>query len=186
MLNSAGIDNNGVPTTFERCVFNGSISGGAKYCGGILANGNSIPAAFIDCANYGTISSLDEVGGIVGRIGSSFSITRSIGAGTVVSSSTGINIGSIFGMLKPPTGSSAKVTLTDCYAVTGAAPKAFVLSDDPNRPATNLGTVSVVAKTVLQGDAAITTLTNFNFTTLGHRHRRLSCQNHSGYFGGNV
>ena len=44
LLNSAGIDNNGVPTTFERCVFNGSISGGAKYCGGILANGNSIPA----------------------------------------------------------------------------------------------------------------------------------------------
>ena len=102
MLNSAGIDNNKVPTTFERCFFNGSISGGAKYCGGIFANGNSIPAAFIDCANYGIISSFDEVGGIVGRIGSSFSITRSIGAGTVVSSSTGINIGSIFGMLKPP------------------------------------------------------------------------------------
>ena len=55
------------------------------------------------------------------------------------------------------------MTLTDCYAVTGAAPKAFVLSDDPNRPATNLGTVSVGAKTALQGDAATTTLTNFHF-----------------------
>ena len=149
--------------TFERCVFNGSVDGGAKYCGGIIGNGNSIPTAFIDCANYGTISAKDEIGGIIGRQGYNFSITRCIGAGSVTSTSSDPNVGSILGMLKPPTGSSANVTLTDCYAVTGAAPKEFVLSDDPNRPATNLGTVSVVEKTALQGDAATTTLTNFNF-----------------------
>ncbi len=150
--------------TFDCCVFAGQISGGNQYIGGILGNGNNNPTTFTDCANYGTISAVNEVGGIMGRQGVDFTMTRCLGAGSVSSSGTGADVGSLLGMLKAPSGIPFQtVTLVSCFAETGAAPKTVVLNPGDSRGGKAVGEATLTAKTALQGEAAKQTLTGFDF-----------------------
>ena len=94
-------------TNVSECIFEGSIEIGARYAGGIIANGEGKTLNVSRCLNAGSIytsqaeSSLSHLGGIVGRNDGSTTITGCLNVGLVDSASCNINgmdeIGSIMG-----------------------------------------------------------------------------------------
>ncbi len=101
---------------FENCVFAGTVTSTGKYVGGIVGNGNGFPVTITDCVNLGTITALDEVGGIIGRNDGTTELTRCVNLGTVSYSATvdddnqGEYAGDILGAKK-----NGQPVLVDCY-----------------------------------------------------------------------